>query len=141
MTPPAITEIDSKTPTRTSFSDASHREFSREVIETGNSPYPDSQMPQQPIPEQITPTTPALTPGASAATDESDTDFQSAYSASPRDSYGNFDHDTLEEDQDTTINAKIPEYRYANTPSAVNFPSSVENTGAFTDVANTPLAG
>lgn len=38
-----------------------------------------------------TPTTPALTPGLSSTTDDSDTDFQSAYSTSPRDSYGSFD--------------------------------------------------
>ncbi|KAI6047633.1 DENN domain-containing protein [Pisolithus marmoratus] len=38
-----------------------------------------------------TPTTPALTPALSSTTDDSDTDFQSAYSTSPRDSYGSFD--------------------------------------------------
>ncbi|KAI0655095.1 AEX-3 domain-containing protein [Cubamyces menziesii] len=43
-------------------------------------------------PSTVTPTTPALTPGASAATDDEDTDFQSAYSTSPRGSYGSFEH-------------------------------------------------
>ncbi|KAI0669882.1 AEX-3 domain-containing protein [Trametes maxima] len=43
-------------------------------------------------PANATPTTPALTPGASAATDDEDTDFQSAYSTSPRGSYGSFEH-------------------------------------------------
>jgi len=37
------------------------------------------------------PTTPALTPAITTTTDESDTEFQSAYSASPRDSYGSFE--------------------------------------------------
>ncbi|KZT02704.1 uncharacterized protein LAESUDRAFT_684942, partial [Laetiporus sulphureus 93-53] len=39
-------------------------------------------------PAVITPTTPSLSFGPSAATDDEDTDFQSAYSASPRDSHG-----------------------------------------------------
>ncbi len=39
-------------------------------------------------PSAITPSTPSLTPGASAATDDEETDFQSAYSTSPRGSYG-----------------------------------------------------
>ncbi|KAI0639419.1 AEX-3 domain-containing protein [Trametes polyzona] len=43
-------------------------------------------------PSTVTPTTPSLTPGASAATDDEDTDFQSAYSTSPRGSYGSFEH-------------------------------------------------
>ncbi|KAH7883590.1 DENN domain-containing protein [Phlebopus sp. FC_14] len=38
-----------------------------------------------------TPTTPALTPAMTATTDDSDTDFQSAYSTSPRNSYGSFE--------------------------------------------------
>jgi len=42
-------------------------------------------------PSELTPTTPSLTPGISATTDDEETDFQSAYSASPRDSYGSFD--------------------------------------------------
>jgi hypothetical protein len=40
---------------------------------------------------QMTPTTPSLTPGISVTTDDSDTDFQSAYSTSPRASYGSFE--------------------------------------------------
>ncbi|KAI0361598.1 hypothetical protein OH77DRAFT_1469410 [Trametes cingulata] len=43
-------------------------------------------------PSNVTPTTPSLTPGASAATDDEDTDFQSAYSTSPRGSYGSLEH-------------------------------------------------
>ncbi|KIK93749.1 hypothetical protein PAXRUDRAFT_786486 [Paxillus rubicundulus Ve08.2h10] len=39
-----------------------------------------------------TPTTPALTPTTTVATDDSDTEFQSAYSTSPRDSYGSFEN-------------------------------------------------
>ncbi|KAG6336570.1 hypothetical protein ID866_2508 [Astraeus odoratus] len=38
-----------------------------------------------------TPTTPALTPALTSTTDDSDTEFQSAYSTSPRDSYGSFE--------------------------------------------------
>jgi nicotinamide N-methyltransferase len=42
-------------------------------------------------PSELTPTTPSLTPGAFATTDDEETDFQSAYSASPRESYGSFE--------------------------------------------------
>ena len=44
-------------------------------------------------PAALTPSTPALTPALTGTTDDSDTDFQSAYSASPRESYGDFDED------------------------------------------------
>jgi hypothetical protein len=49
-------------------------------------------------PRTMTPVTPALTPALTGTTDDSDTDFQSAYSASPspRESLrGNFDHDRI----------------------------------------------
>ena len=49
-------------------------------------------------PRTTTPVTPALTPALTGTTDDSDTDFQSAYSASPspRESLGgNFDHDRI----------------------------------------------
>jgi len=49
-------------------------------------------------PRTTTPVTPALTPALTGTTDDSDTDFQSAYSASPspRESLGgNFDHDRM----------------------------------------------
>ncbi|KAJ3760366.1 DENN domain-containing protein [Lentinula raphanica] len=42
-------------------------------------------------PSQVTPSTPALSPGIHGTTDESDTDFQSAYSVSPRGSYHEYD--------------------------------------------------
>ena len=49
-------------------------------------------------PRTTTPVTPALTPALTGTTDDSDTDFQSAYSAtpSPRESLrGNFDYDRV----------------------------------------------
>ncbi|KAF9241378.1 DENN domain-containing protein [Melanogaster broomeanus] len=46
------------------------------------------------------PTTPALTPALTGTTDDSDTDFQSAYSASPRDSYGSFEEKVAQHDSD-----------------------------------------
>ncbi|THH21551.1 hypothetical protein EW146_g15 [Bondarzewia mesenterica] len=42
-------------------------------------------------PPVLIPSTPALTPALTGTTDDSDTDFQSAYSTSPRESYGDFD--------------------------------------------------
>ncbi|KZT30581.1 hypothetical protein NEOLEDRAFT_1053137 [Neolentinus lepideus HHB14362 ss-1] len=53
-------------------------------------------------PSAKTPSTPALTPGV-GTTDESDTDFQSAYSASPRGSYvGAYGHVASEDDSEPT---------------------------------------
>ncbi|KAK0208211.1 DENN domain-containing protein [Desarmillaria ectypa] len=83
-------ETGSATPTRRSMSDASR----------------DEQRTPEPVPirkissgaslsatrpSQATPTTLGLTPVVAVATDDSDTDFQSAYSASPRGSYGSFE--------------------------------------------------
>ncbi|KAI0756974.1 AEX-3 domain-containing protein [Daedaleopsis nitida] len=51
-------------------------------------------------PSTVTPTTPSLTPGASAATDDEETDFQSAYSTSPRGSYGSFERHGKAYEQD-----------------------------------------
>lgn len=46
-------------------------------------------------PSAYTPVTPSLTVGTSTATDDEDTDFQSAYSASPRASHGSFENYSL----------------------------------------------
>ena len=43
-------------------------------------------------PSEVSATTPSLTPAVSATTDDEETDFQSAYSASPRESYGSFEN-------------------------------------------------
>jgi nicotinamide N-methyltransferase len=50
----------------------------------------------------VTPATPALAPGVSATTDDEDTDFQSAYSASPRESYVEGQEELDNEDDDIT---------------------------------------
>jgi nicotinamide N-methyltransferase len=56
-------------------------------------------------PSEMAPTTPSLTPGVSTTTDDEETDFQSAYSASPRESYGEFDekNGNYEEPEDETV--------------------------------------
>jgi EEF1A N-terminal glycine/lysine methyltransferase len=54
-------------------------------------------------PSAMTPTTPALTPAMTGTTDDSDTDFQSAYSASPRESYGEFDEDGQKNDTEISV--------------------------------------
>ncbi|KAK0465029.1 DENN domain-containing protein [Desarmillaria tabescens] len=83
-------ETGSATPTRRSMSDASRDEQSTpepvpiRKISSGASLSATR-------PSQATPTTPGLTPVVAGATDDSDTDFQSAYSASPRGSYGSFE--------------------------------------------------
>lgn len=120
-----------------SFPDAYHREPASDTAEIESGPSHSLVVPHQLASEQISPTTPALTPGASATTDESDTDFQSAYSTSPRDSYGNFDHDALGQDQDITITTKNPDLNYADSHSLVNFPSTGENTSTFEDIVDT----
>ncbi len=83
-------ETGSATPTRRSVSDASRNEQSTpepvpiRKISSGASLSATR-------PSQATPTTPGLTPVIAGATDDSDTDFQSAYSASPRGSYGSLE--------------------------------------------------
>ncbi|KAF8642379.1 hypothetical protein AX16_009647 [Volvariella volvacea WC 439] len=95
LSPPS--ESGSKTPTRGSFSDNSRDETSTQDsvsqptlrrAPSGDSLYSKRAM----SPTQLTPSTPSLTGGATGLTDDSDTDFQSAYSTSPRDSYASFDN-------------------------------------------------
>jgi len=65
-------------------------------------------------PSDVTTTTPALTPGVSATTDDEETDFQSAYSASPRESYVESGQDQVyNEDEDTPL-ASVGEKKKAN---------------------------
>jgi EEF1A N-terminal glycine/lysine methyltransferase len=73
-------EPDTKTPTRTSFvvSQDEHRE--------------SEPVPSLPISKTDTQANvPSVARPTTGVTDDSDNDFQSAYSASPRDSYGDFD--------------------------------------------------
>lgn len=61
----------------------------------------------------ITPTTPSLSIGTSVTTDDEDTDFQSAYSTSPRGSYGSLGevrtHNSSDTEQGTpTASEKFP---------------------------------
>ena len=61
----------------------------------------------------ITPTTPSLSIGTSVTTDDEDTDFQSAYSTSPRGSYGSLGevktHNSSDSEQGTpTASEKFP---------------------------------
>ncbi|KAI9572960.1 DENN domain-containing protein [Boletus coccyginus] len=57
------------------------------------------------------PTTAALTPAIITTTDESDTDFQSACSASPRDSYGSFENKkALQHDSDDSGTSTDQDY-------------------------------
>ncbi|TFK77102.1 hypothetical protein BDN72DRAFT_909497 [Pluteus cervinus] len=111
MSPPP--EPGSKTPTRGSFSDGSRDEVASQPtlrkISSGA-----SLSATRPIsPAELTPTTPALTSGGTinGTTDDSDTDFQSAYSASPRRrSYSSFDSHRgkaeLSDDVDDALNVR-----------------------------------
>lgn len=79
----AVLPEENKTPTRGSFSDVDCNEKS--------APEPVPVIPSaatSPVPP--TPALPSATTTGTA--DDSDTDFQSAYSASPRDSYGSFEN-------------------------------------------------
>ncbi|KAG5647987.1 hypothetical protein DXG03_007021 [Asterophora parasitica] len=89
----APSEQGSKTPTRRSFSDSGRStpepQQEQEITITQSlSALPDSA------------TIPALTPASTTATDDSDTDFQSAYSTSPRGSYGSFENRQDDDDID-----------------------------------------
>jgi hypothetical protein len=134
MTPSAVSETENKTPTRGTFPESIPPPLPCDHEEAENIPSLDTHAQQPLTSEHDTPTTPGLTPGASATTDESDTDFQSAYSASPRDSYG-FDHENLEDDQDLTM-TKTPFHYPDTTSTTTSFPN--EDTDASEDSVNTP---
>ena len=96
-------ESETRTPTRASFLDISQEEES--ISEPLPSP-PVSQTDVQDTLPSVTKPTPV------GPTDDSDTDFQSAYSASPRENYGNFDseHANLDIVDDTlTLQIKSQE--------------------------------
>ena len=78
----APVEPDTKTPTRNSFFDVSQDE------QRESEPVPSLPISKTDAQENL----PSVArPALVGLTDDSDTDFQSAYSASPRDSYGSFD--------------------------------------------------
>jgi nicotinamide N-methyltransferase len=105
-----VAEVEGKTPTRSTFPDGTHSP--RGLSEMENMPSPDHSDSQQL--ETLAIPGPAAA-AASGATDESDTDFQSAYSTSPRDSYGESKH--LEQDLPTTIHS--PKTHYTDTHALV----------------------
>ncbi|KZV77646.1 hypothetical protein PENSPDRAFT_679188 [Peniophora sp. CONT] len=93
-----------------------------------------------------TPTTPALTPTFTGTTDESDTDFQSAYSASPRESYAGHDVGEIEDEDeaeggDTFLALESPSsdvpFRMRGQSERARVGSSVTITAAH---INTPQA-
>ena len=84
-------ETETKTPTRSSFLDVTNDDHS--------TPEPSS-----PPKSKDTSGKTSGKAGASAlGTSDSDTDFQSAYSASPRESYASFEKPTPESDDDTVL--------------------------------------
>ncbi|KAG6857561.1 hypothetical protein H0H87_000160 [Tephrocybe sp. NHM501043] len=84
------------TPTRRSFSDRDDQS-TPEPLHDVDINHPSSM---RPPPASAS----SLTPGsATTATDDSDTDFQSAYSTSPRGSYGSFENDQDESEVDDKI--------------------------------------
>ncbi|KAH9944370.1 DENN domain-containing protein [Epithele typhae] len=108
----------------------------------------------------VTPSTPSLTPGAtSIATDDEETDFQSAYSASPRGSYGSiYDRDTDGEQEGTPTTVAAghhhldefgarddPARRALRAASATSAQApqrtSVTASGSSRAIARTPSAG
>ncbi|KAJ3575632.1 hypothetical protein NP233_g967 [Leucocoprinus birnbaumii] len=135
-TPSVTAETESKTPTRGTFPETiQHPPLPQGRAETEKIPSLNTLVPNSLSLEANTPTTPSLTPGASATTDDSDTDFQSAYSTSPRDSYG-FEHKNVDEEQDLII-SKNPNFHYPN-PTSTTTPLSNEDTDASEDSVNTP---
>ncbi|KAL9716244.1 hypothetical protein Ac2012v2_000690 [Leucoagaricus gongylophorus] len=112
-TPSASPETENKTPTRGTFSEEVHHHPLPRADETENVPSSNSFIRKPSNPEQHSPTISGLT-GTSA--DESDTDFQSAYSTSPRDSYG-FGNENLKEHKDLTLNKPV-NFHHPNITSA-----------------------
>ncbi|KAF8922558.1 AEX-3 domain-containing protein [Mucidula mucida] len=99
----------SATPTRGSISDVSRDEQSTpEPVAVRKIASGASLSAMRPVPTpQQTPSTPGLTPVTASATDDSDTDFQSAYSASPRGSYGSFDSNHGPQIRDASDQEKV----------------------------------
>lgn len=99
---------ESKTPTRGSFSDVDRDETSTpEPLTQSSSSDASAGVDKAPIPSHKPPASIART-GTTGTTDDSDTDFQSAYSASPRGSYGSFENTkkqplSMEEDEPQPI--------------------------------------
>ena len=122
-------EPDTKTPTRNSF--LVNQDEQRESEPVPSLPISKTNT-QENLPSVVRPTT--------GLTDDSDTDFQSAYSASPRDSYGSFDgeqgnfeivNDTLalsQENVEDRLSAapKTRRERVESTATAIIIPESTE---------------
>ncbi|KAF8898744.1 hypothetical protein BD779DRAFT_1607447 [Infundibulicybe gibba] len=126
-------ESGGKTPTRTSFSDVDGPTPSEPVnLRRSVSGASLSAIRPPPLGQK----SPGRTrSGLTPTTDDSDTDFQSAYSTSPRESYGSFDghdpeedgHQTLEIEADfqndfgrSTLSSKTLRERVSSTATAVN---------------------
>lgn len=119
-------EPDTKTPTRNSFLVSQDEQRESEPI-----PSPPISKTDANLPSVARPTT--------GLTDDSDTDFQSAYSASPRDSYGSFDSEhgnfdivkdtlALQEDVEDRLSAapKTRRERVESTSTAIIIRESTE---------------
>ncbi|KAF5370227.1 hypothetical protein D9615_010081 [Tricholomella constricta] len=126
-------EQGNETPTRRSFSDSGRDEQSTPE------PQQDITITQSPSSFRSPPvsaTVPALTPASTtSATDDSDTDFQSAYSTSPRESYGSFENGQGQDEDDTrhiTLEDSLAEL---NQKSATSFPRSYRERVSSTATA------
>ncbi|KAG5639246.1 hypothetical protein H0H81_005320 [Sphagnurus paluster] len=126
---------ETETPTRLSFSDSGR--------EGESTPEPQditiTQLPSLIQSSLDSATLPVLTP-TSTITDDSDTDFQSAYSTSPRPSYGSFDGHEDDEDEDDKL------VTLGDGPSTVQNPKTiarsyrerVSSTATATNSSNRP---
>jgi len=91
-------EADTKTPTRSSFLDVTNDDHS--------TPEPSSPPPKA---KETSGKTSGRTGIPALGTSDSDTDFQSAYSASPRESYASFEKSTPQSDDDSLLLQSVPE--------------------------------
>lgn len=102
---PAATEPEVKTPTRSSFLDVTNDEQSTPE----NSPPHPAKSESELASERMTVSVPSISVGP---TEDSDTDFQSAYSAGSRGSYGSFESGKtkLENNDDAVLlSQSVPE--------------------------------
>lgn len=89
-------------------------------------------------PAAPTTTTPALTPTMTITTDESDTDFQSACSASPRDSYGSFENKkALQLDSDDSGTSTDQDYKKRHVTEFTDLPMRARLSSTATAVPQT----
>ncbi|KAK2461918.1 hypothetical protein APHAL10511_006381 [Amanita phalloides] len=132
----AVAPEENKTPTRTAFSDAERDETSTpETVPQSSSSDASTGVDASPA-EAPAPALPSTTTTTTVgATEDSDTDFQSAYSTSPRGSYGSFENGQKRQ-EDEPQPADVDEDDLREDPGKASVPYR-ERISSIVSVVNT----